>query len=381
MIIPVASGTSLNFRVVGGTAQPASPKENDIWVNTSTAIHHYDFSAEQPHLVSKNKNLITYPFVNTTITKSGITFTDNGDGTITANGTATAGISFLFSYRDANTMLIPPGTYVLTGGTSSAGVSLKYTEDNWATENALEAWSGTATLTLTKPVKAFAMIWVKSGTKLTNAVFKPQLEKGSSATSFVKGDASGQVWFQTGTSAPASFNALKKNGLTVYPNGCKQYVSGAWVSKTAKTYQSGAWKDWVLYLIKNGDCTEVTGGWTAKHSGQGDGEFEVNADGVYWRNPWNSSNGGNTTITHKTAIDFSAFKSFSFYIARLEGSSLDNLKARIKSTDGTYLAEADFKNGLNKWHSIDLSAVKSKGYVEFYTSAYNYVRVSEAYLS
>lgn len=380
MIIPVASGTSLNFRVLGGTSQPTNPKENDIWINTTTAIHHYDFSAEQPHLVSKNKNLITYPFVNTTITKSGITFTDNGDGTITANGTATAGISFLFSYRDANTMLIPPGTYVLTGGTSSAGVSLKYTEDNWATENALEAWSGTATLTITKPVKAFAMIWVKSGTKLTNAVFKPQLEKGSTATSFVKGDASGQVWIQTGTSAPTSFNALKKNGLTVYPNGCKQYVSGAWVSKTAKTYQSGAWKDWVLYLIKNGDCTEVTGGWTAKHGITDGSSFKVDTNGLYWSQAY-YKDGCWSTITHNSLIDFSVFKSFNFYLASLGGVNRETRKVKIKSTTGTYLAEMEFENAAGKWYSLDLSAVNIKGYVEFYVGAQMEALVSEAYLS
>ena len=40
------------------------------------------------------KNLIPYPYVNTTMTKNGITFTDNGDGTITVDGTATADTRF-----------------------------------------------------------------------------------------------------------------------------------------------------------------------------------------------------------------------------------------------------------------------------------------------
>ena len=35
---------------------------------------------------ARSKNLIPYPFTNSTTTQSGITFTDNGDGTITANG-------------------------------------------------------------------------------------------------------------------------------------------------------------------------------------------------------------------------------------------------------------------------------------------------------
>lgn len=41
-------GASLNFKVVGGTSAPASQKENTIWVNTSTAITSWVFSATQP---------------------------------------------------------------------------------------------------------------------------------------------------------------------------------------------------------------------------------------------------------------------------------------------------------------------------------------------
>lgn len=42
------AGGGLNFRVVGGTAQPENPKENTIWVNTSTEITGWSFSAEAP---------------------------------------------------------------------------------------------------------------------------------------------------------------------------------------------------------------------------------------------------------------------------------------------------------------------------------------------
>lgn len=43
-----SSSTSLNFKVVGGTTEPASPKENTIWVNTDTPITDWYFSATQP---------------------------------------------------------------------------------------------------------------------------------------------------------------------------------------------------------------------------------------------------------------------------------------------------------------------------------------------
>ena len=72
----------------------------------------------------------------------------------------------------------------------------------------------------------------------------------------------GETWILTGASSPVGFNALKKNGLTVYPLSAKQYIDGAWVEKTAKSYQGGAWVDWTVYLFNDGDqCTGLTGGW------------------------------------------------------------------------------------------------------------------------
>lgn len=77
--------------------------------------------------------------------------------------------------------------------------------------------------------------------------------------------AEGMVWFATSTASTVGFNAIKKNSLWVYPTGCQQYVSGAWVSKTAKTYRDGAWQDWstYLYLYNHGIInTDVTGEFT-----------------------------------------------------------------------------------------------------------------------
>ena len=42
------SGGGLNFKVVGGTSTPASPKENTIWVNTSAEITSWVFSVTEP---------------------------------------------------------------------------------------------------------------------------------------------------------------------------------------------------------------------------------------------------------------------------------------------------------------------------------------------
>lgn len=41
-------GGGLNFKIVGGTAAPNSPKENMIWINTNENITGYIFSATEP---------------------------------------------------------------------------------------------------------------------------------------------------------------------------------------------------------------------------------------------------------------------------------------------------------------------------------------------
>ena len=42
------AGGGLNFRVVGGTAQPENPKENTIWINTDQEIARWVFSLSEP---------------------------------------------------------------------------------------------------------------------------------------------------------------------------------------------------------------------------------------------------------------------------------------------------------------------------------------------
>lgn len=86
-------------------------------------------------------------------------------------------------------------------------------------------------------------IWVNTSQKITGYYF--------SATQPENMD-DGEVWISIGKSSPVAFNSLKKNTVQVYPLSAKQYVSGEWVNKTAKTYQSGAWRDWIVYLIQNG---------------------------------------------------------------------------------------------------------------------------------
>jgi hypothetical protein len=62
----------------------------------------------------------------------------------------------------------------------------------------------------------------------------------------------GTVWITTGATSPVAFNALKKNSIQVYPISAKQWIGGAWLDKTAQTYQCGKWCDWALVLYSYG---------------------------------------------------------------------------------------------------------------------------------
>lgn len=52
-------GVGLNFRIIGGTSAPSSPKENDIWVNTDTIITSYIFSVSEPKEKAKGMLWVT----------------------------------------------------------------------------------------------------------------------------------------------------------------------------------------------------------------------------------------------------------------------------------------------------------------------------------
>lgn len=105
----------------------------------------------------------------------------------------------------------------------------------------------------TQPTGKENLIWVNTSTAITSWEF--------SATE-PTAPAEGMVWFVTGTSATTPINAVKKNGIWIYPTSVYQYIGGTWVDKTAKTYQNGAWVNWGLYLYSLGDeFVDVTNGW------------------------------------------------------------------------------------------------------------------------
>lgn len=200
-------------------------------------------------------------------------------------------------------------------------------------------------------------IWVNTSTAITSHVFSAEQPSSPSA---------GMVWFNVGTSCPAPINVLKKNALMVYPSGCAQYVSGSWISKTAKTYQNGAWVDWATYIYSMGDLFEdVTGGWSGKTGNWYGGNNTTlptitnSATGLrIYQNGGNNAWGVSTT----KAIDISGYATLVMKVNVVSHRDNDGL-AVWASTPKTVAASNIFSSTGTHEISLDISGVSGTYYV------------------
>lgn len=230
-IAGIQTGVELNFKVVGGTTEPTSSSENTIWVNTDVEITSWVFSATEPG----SSDVMALSII------SGSPWYLSAPQSLSAGDVLNFEIPENVSH-----------TY------EAINIADPTTGDEYFVRNS----DGSA-----------CNAWVK-GTKvsvvLSNDTNKLNGYGGNAKTAYIRnygsyGITEGMVWIATGTTSTVEFNALKKNGIVVYPLSAKQYVSGAWVDKAAKSYQNGAWVDWwngELYDAGN-EYETFTGGWTA----------------------------------------------------------------------------------------------------------------------
>lgn len=143
------------------------------------------------------KNLIPYPYTYTTTTTNGVTFTDNGDGSITIDGTATDNTVFYLVGKQDNYTLDKCGLKIgdsytisktLISGDSIANV---YFTANYYDENgSMKAGASISNInTETATIQSDFKLWgiyllVLKDKTVNNTTIKLQLEKGSSATEY-----------------------------------------------------------------------------------------------------------------------------------------------------------------------------------------------------
>lgn len=134
------------------------------------------------------KNLIPYPYTETTKTVNGITFTDNGDGTIAVDGTASSDAVFYFANKKD---FIPSGNSFYLSGCPVGGSGLSYDivfvtfDENNTTIDVYNDVGNRKHITVSGNAKTTSVyIRIRSGQTISNLIFRPQLELGDTVTKF-----------------------------------------------------------------------------------------------------------------------------------------------------------------------------------------------------
>ena len=204
------------------------------------------------------------------------------------------------------------------------------------------------------------MIWVNTSTKITSYIFSAPQPTGSA----------GMVWIDTGTSSPVEFNALKKNGIQVYPISARQYTGGAWVYKTAKSWQGGAWVDWIRSLFYYGDTFDgITGGYI-KAVDQAS-TASIDANGIHLNAKRNSSNWlTNAEYYTSYKIDLSDYTKLCAEVNLVRNGNTGHFRLSVLESRTAATAYAEIHEDGNTVCSLDISSLTGSYHVSVLTYVY-----------
>lgn len=222
------------------------------------------------------------------------------------------------------------------------------------------------------------LIWVNTDVKITSWIFSANEPENPE---------SGTVWISTGSSSTVEFNAIKKNGIQVYPLSAKQYIDGVWVDVEAKVYQNGKWVDLLyVYLISGSTLnTAFAGAWNQTTGQQGvGGSAQMTSEGlVVTANKGNGGSGSVFRYGPDNKINFSDFNSIEFVVDIKSGSG--KFAAIVTSEFATGYNSANIAyvdtaiSQANQTVSMDVSGVNGEYYLRVGTNstataaAYSYV--------
>lgn len=325
-IVRRGGGNPLNFRVIGSTAQPASPRENDIWVDTDTKIpswfigtnelvYELSINPEDAHQILAPHKLTAGDVLNFVIQYSCGTFdwiriVDNGH---------------LYPIRYAD------GTPV-TSWEAGTKVSVLISNDTC----------------------------VMGGIAYPTAKL---LAYGSYSY------PEGTVWIETALESAVQFNALKKNALFVYPNSVKQYI-GEWESMNAYIFQSGEWVQfstpWDGTIYRNGtEETVTTGGLTQKsnvvmmNGYSNDSKIEKKSDRIVLGPAGN----GGALLTTVNKVDLTKYNTLTIKGSGYGHAGVHDFESGSIRDDGTVYST------VNSNANLDISQLTGLYYITF--GAYN----------
>lgn len=208
-----------------GSGDPSPTNVRPITGHTSTNV------------TVAGKNLLYHIYPSQTI--NGVEFVLRDDGTVVANGTATANAEFSLTYRISGTYgttRLPHGEYIITGcpsggGSSTYEIGINTTKNGSGVTMARDYGNG-ATFTMDSNALIGSWITIRRGVTVNNLIFKPMVRLASET------DDTYEPY--KGTTYPVSFGSAG----TVY-GGTVDVVTGVLtVTHKVVTYTSGDGWEW-----------------------------------------------------------------------------------------------------------------------------------------
>ena len=142
---------------------------------------------ESIQVTQTNKNLASQPYHTPTSVRQGVTWTVNADGSVTANGTATANSVFYVCGIASTNLRLPAGTKCFLSGCPSGGSDSSYfmrvsVGSGSSYASAKDLGNGTVFTITDTDTTVGVIIQITEGFTANNIVFYPQLEIGETET-------------------------------------------------------------------------------------------------------------------------------------------------------------------------------------------------------
>ncbi len=130
------------------------------------------------------KNVLPYPYKDPSKTGNGISFTVNGDGSVSLTGTATGKATYYFT----RSLRLKSGTYTLSETMKNQSSNVSIILDTYAGGKFLNSYSASAkkttVITLSQDATVSIYAYVSTGVVCENYPVKPQLEIGTTETEY-----------------------------------------------------------------------------------------------------------------------------------------------------------------------------------------------------
>lgn len=223
-------------------------------------------------------------------------------------------------------------------------------------------------------------IWVNTKYKITGYIFSVTEPEP------LISDKGVPVWIAVGTSSIVEFNAMKKNGLLVYPLFVKQYTGAKWENVNAMIYMGNGWvqfsSEWDGRLYNNGDqCTDHSGGWFGYPASNNYVVF--NTDNIQFVNGDNTSSAA--TIYTNNAIDITGFKNLTIKgtVTNFDGNHIKFgiTKSNDSGYNPTFEASTTVSNTGSMDATLDISNIPAGKYYIAVWSKYANFKITEIILS